>query len=155
VSSPEEDAWRQIVAHYGDAPDFPDEPDADEPDSAEPDSAEPDSANPDRSESDSAGPGGPDRQVDVPDEEEPDPFDEDRFVPPEPPPIPRPQGSRLVAWLGVFGAPILLAVCAIANFRLSSFISTLLVVWFLGGFGYLVWQMPKDRDDPYDDGARL
>jgi hypothetical protein len=146
VSSPEEDAWRQIVAHYGDAPAFPDEPDPDEPDAAEPDAAE----------ATAGEPGEPDRRVDVPVEEvAPEPLDEDRFVPPEPPPIPRPQGSRLVAWLGVFGAPILLAVCAIANFRLSSFISSLLVVWFLGGFGYLVWQMPKDRDDPYDDGARL
>jgi hypothetical protein len=31
----------------------------------------------------------------------------------------------------------------------------LLVAAFLGGFGYLVLTMPRDRDDPWDDGARL
>ena len=31
----------------------------------------------------------------------------------------------------------------------------LLVASFLGGFGYLVVTMPRDRDDPWDDGARL
>jgi hypothetical protein len=130
VSSPEDDAWRQIVDHYGDAPEFPEEPAAEL-----------------------------DLPVDVPVEEAPlEPEDADAlgaFVPPDPPPVPRPHGPRLAAWLGLFGAPILLIVSAIASFRLSSFISTLLVVWFLSGFGYLVWQMPNERDDPDDDGARL
>jgi hypothetical protein len=127
VSNPEDDAWRQIVDHYGDAPEFPEEPAAEL-----------------------------DLPVDVPAEEDiPEPEDPDAFVPPDPPPIPRPHGARLAAWLGVFGAPILLIVAAIASFRLSSFVSTLLVVWFLCGFGYLVWQMPNERDDPDDNGARL
>ena len=55
----------------------------------------------------------------------------------------------------MFGAPILLMVSAIASYRLSSFIAVLLVVWFLSGFGFLVWQMPNERDDPDDNGARL
>jgi hypothetical protein len=123
VSSPEDDAWRQIVEHYGDTPEF-----------LEPPAAE----------------------VDVPVEEPSRERDEEEgFVPPEPPPLPRPQGARLLAWLGVFGAPILLVVSALVGYGLPPMISTLLVIWFLGGFGYLVWQMPKERDDPYDDGARL
>ena len=123
MSSPEDDAWRQIVDHYGDTPEFPDEPAT---------------------------------EVDPPVEEVvPELEDPDVFVPPDPPPIPRPHGARLVAWLGVLGAPILLILAAMASFRLSSFISVLLVVWFLSGFGYLVWQMPNERDDPWDNGARL
>ena len=125
MSSPEDDAWRQIVDHYGDAPEFPEEPAA---------------------------------EVDLPVEEPPEPEDAedpDAFVPPDPPPIPRPHGPRLVAWLGVLGAPILLMVSAIASYQLSSFIAVLLVIWFLSGFGFLVWQMPNERDDPDDNGARL
>ncbi|MGD9959669.1 hypothetical protein [Nocardioides sp.] len=135
MSSRDDDAWRQIVEHYGDAPEFPDEP-ADEP-----------------------GPGA-DSEPGVP-EAEPfaDPADEvpelERFVPPDPPPLPRPRGARLFAWLGIFGSPVLLLVSLFLNLRLPSTISTLVVMWFLGGFLYLVYQMPKQRDDPWDDGARL
>ena len=30
-----------------------------------------------------------------------------------------------------------------------------LVAWFVGGFTYLVLQMPRGPRDPEDDGARL
>ena len=127
MSSREEDAWRQIVDHYGDAPAFPDEPVTDAED-----------------------------EIELPEPEAvEEPPEDDAFVPPEPPPLPRPRGARLVAWLGVFGAPILLLLSLFLSYHLPSSISTLLVMWFLGGFLYLVWQMPKQRDDPWDDGARL
>jgi hypothetical protein len=125
-SSRDEDAWRQIIEHYGDAPEFPDEPAVDDALSLE---------------------------VPVPDPEVLDDFG--AFVPPEPPPLPRPRGARLVAWLGIFGSPVLLLLSLFLNLRLPSSISTLVVMWFLGGFLYLVYQMPKQRDDPWDDGARL
>ncbi|CUR53969.1 conserved hypothetical protein [metagenome] len=126
-SSRDEDAWRQIVEHYGDVPDFPDSPE--QPD----DLAEPDEA--------------PEPADEIPEAE--------GFVPPDPPPLPRPRGARLFAWLGIVAPPILLLVSLVLTIRLPSTISTLLVMWFLGGFLYLVYQMPKQRDDPWDDGARL
>jgi hypothetical protein len=128
----DEKAWQEIVDHYGDVPEFPaaaSEPDLDAPElQSDPD---------------------PVADLDAALEEE------DRFVPPPPPPLPRPEGPRLLAWLGVFVAPIVLMIALMFQVRLPSLVSTGLVLWFLCGFGYLVWNMPRDRDDPYDDGARL
>ena len=80
---------------------------------------------------------------------------EDAFVPPPPPPIPRPTNDRLAAWLGVFGAPALLIVCTVAGVRLGSLLTLGLVAAFIGGFLYLVFRMPREPRDPFDDGARL
>jgi hypothetical protein len=134
--SAEDRAWRQIVAHYGDRPTFP-EPRATQFD---------------------------DRYDDQPSppEEPPEPADDadvledlDAFEPPEPPPLPRPEGLRLLAWLGIFVAPAVLLVLTIAGARLAPWVLLGLVCWFLGGFGYLVAKMPHDRDDGWDDGAVL
>ena len=38
---------------------------------------------------------------------------------------------------------------------LPAIVAWLLVGAFLGGFGYLVAQMPRGPRDPFDDGARL
>jgi hypothetical protein len=80
---------------------------------------------------------------------------EDRFVPPPPPPLPRVAPDRLVAWAGVFLAPLILLVATVFRLPLPTVIAWLLVVAFLGGFGYLVVQMPRGPRDPFDDGARL
>jgi len=128
----DEKAWQDIVEHYGDVPDFPaaePEPDLDDPElQSDPD---------------------PVSELDAAIEEE------ERFVPPPPPPLPRPEGPRLAAWLGIFLAPTVLMIALMFTVQLPHLISTGLVIWFLAGFGYLVWSMPHHRDDPYDDGARL
>ena len=80
---------------------------------------------------------------------------EERFVPPPPPPLPRPDNKRLVAWAGVLGVPLLLLVLVLASFRPPTLMSYALVAWFVGGFTYLVLQMPRGPRDPEDDGARL
>ena len=80
---------------------------------------------------------------------------EERFVPPPPPPLPRPENKRLVAWAGVLGVPLLLLVLVLASFRPPTLMSYALVAWFVGGFTYLVLQMPRGPRDPEDDGARL
>ena len=84
----------------------------------------------------------------------PEPED-DRYVPPPPPPLPRPQGIRLVAWLGLFGVPTVVLVCIVLNVSLPSPLGFLALVWFVGGFGYLVATMngPKDPEGGSDDGA--
>jgi hypothetical protein len=132
-----EDAeWRSIVDHYGDRPEFTPPP-TPEPEPPEPEPVE----------------------LELPAELgprswEPAPED-DRYVPPPPPPIPRPHGLRLVAWLGLFGVPTLVLIGLVLNVSLPSPLGFLSLVWFVGGFGYLVATMsgPKDPDGGGDDGA--
>jgi hypothetical protein len=87
---------------------------------------------------------------------EPADDDEDgRFVPPPAPPVPRPHGLRLAAWLGLFGVPAVVLLCIVLNVSLPSPLGFLALVWFVGGFGYLVATMsgPKDSGGGWDDGA--
>jgi hypothetical protein len=133
VSSRDEDeAWRQIVANYGDVPSLDDAP---RPEPREEYVVE----------------------NDAPDE--PDAVfpweDEGRFVPPPPPPVPRSTPDRLAAWAGLFGAPLVLLVALVLNLSLPTWAGYVLVAWFVGGFLYLVVQMPSGPRDPGDDGARL
>lgn len=159
---PELAAWRDIVAHYGDRAELS----AEEAGGAGAD-PEADGA----SEDPQAGPSYPQR-FGVFDDHVDEPFEpvdegedgedgfgaEGRFVPPEPEPI-QLTPARTAAWIGVLGAPLaaLLATVVVTATSLSvpTWVGALLVVAFLGGFGYLVVTMPKDRDDPWDDGARL
>lgn len=79
----------------------------------------------------------------------------ERYVPPPPPPLPRPSRDRLAAWAGVFGSPAVLLVCLVAGIGLPSLLAYALVAAFVGGFLYLVWQMPRGPRDPWDDGAQV
>lgn len=126
----EEEVWRDIVDNYGDPPVF------DEPEAAEP-VQQPSSAD----EADTWRP--------VPWE------DEGRFVPPTAPPVQLAEPPRLAAWLGVFVAPFILLVAVVLGWSFPSWLSVLLVGWFVGGFGYLVWTMQSGPRDPGDDGARI
>jgi hypothetical protein len=83
------------------------------------------------------------------------PADDDHFVPQVPPPVPRPERPRLIAWIGVLGAPLALLVVAIFRVPVPAILVYALIVWAVGGFGYLVAMMPRGPQDPYDDGARL
>ena len=84
------------------------------------------------------------------------PEDEGHFSPPPPPPIERPEPRRLVAWIALFGAPILGLVLLISPLALPPELGYLLFVSFVGGFGYLVWTMGgRGNDGGWDDGARL
>ena len=126
--SNEDEAWRAIVENYGD-----------------------------RAELDPA-------EVPAP-EPAPDPFavpaeltaafDEERFVPPPPPPLPSVPRDRMLAWIGLFGSPTVLLTALVLGIGLPSLLGYLLVGAFIGGFVYLVVQMPRGPHDPYDDGARI
>jgi hypothetical protein len=130
-----EDAeWRSIVNNYGDHPDFV-APSAPEP---EPEPAP--------------------VVFDQPPELAPAQaweLQSDRFIPRPPPPVPRPHGLRLAAWLGLFGVPAIVLLCIVLHISLPSPLGFLALVWFVGGFGYLVATMngPKDPDGGWDDGA--
>jgi hypothetical protein len=130
LDKPSEDAtWREIVANYGDRPAL--EVDA------ETQRAQPQAAEPEHPELADIG------------------SQDDRFVPPPPPPLPRVPKDRLAAWLGVFVSPLLLLFATVLRIELPTLASWLLIGAFLGGFGYLVAQMPRGPRDPYDDGAVL
>ena len=83
------------------------------------------------------------------------PVDDERYVPPPPPPIPRPAPPRAVAWAGVFGVPVLLLVSLVASLDLPLMIDYLMLVWFVGGFVYLVATMSREPREPWDDGSRI
>jgi len=138
--SNEDEAWRAIVDNYGDRVDLgPDE-------------------GPD---------GGPDQgtSADPQPDPQPDPFavpaeltvafQEERFVPPPPPPLPHVPRDRMLAWVGLFGSPAILLTALVLGIGLPPLVGYLLVAGFIGGFAYLVVQMPRGPHDPYDDGARL
>jgi hypothetical protein len=126
-------AWREIVANYGDRP-------AVDPEAAPSPEAQPQPA--DHSD------GHPELATDAP-------WLAERFVPPPPPPLPRLPFDRLLAWSGVFVSPLVLLVATVFQVHLPTIVAWLLIGGFLGGFGYLVAQMPRGPRDPYDDGARL
>lgn len=96
---------------------------------------------------------------------EPEPFsldaeleavpDDDRFVPPDPGPLPHVPRDRMLAWVGLFGSPTILLICLVLGIHLDSLVAYALVAGFIGGFLYLVIQMPRGPHDPWDDGARL
>jgi hypothetical protein len=124
----EDEAWRAIVENYGDRPDL------------DPADAPPEAA----------------AREEPPVAPVPSPTDDDeRFVPPPPPPVPRSSPDRLAAWAGLFGAPLVLLVALVLNVSLPTWAGYVLVAWFVGGFLYLVVQMPSGPRDPGDDGARL
>jgi hypothetical protein len=145
----EEQAWRAIVENYGDRAEIDDPPPPPAP----------------------AAPFGG-RFGDLrafPSEDENDPFvaaddadeaaeaadEEERFVPPEPPPLPRVEPDRMLAWVGVLGSPIVLLCALIFSISMPSWLGYLLVGGFVGGFLYLVVKMPREPRDPWDDGAQV
>jgi hypothetical protein len=145
----EDQAWRAIVENYGDRAEI-DEPPAPAAPTAPADPAS------------SAPFGG--RFGDLrafPSEDENDPFvaeevtEEDGYVPPEPPPLPRVEPDRMLAWAGVLGSPLVLLCALIFSISLPSWVGYLLVAGFVGGFLYLVVKMPREPRDPWDDGAQV
>jgi hypothetical protein len=80
----------------------------------------------------------------------------ERFQPPPPPPFPRPRTwQRGVAWSGIFVAPALALLIGLTSVYVPPLAGWALVVWFVGGFLFLVREMPKAPRDPWDDGSRI
>jgi len=83
-----------------------------------------------------------------------DPGDQhEHFVPPVPPPVPRATPARRLAWIGLFGPPIVMILAVALGWTFPSILSFALVAAFVGGFVFLVATMPRDREDGGDDGA--
>lgn len=139
----EEAAWEAIVAAYGERPEWDDASSASA--TEPPPAASPRAEHP-------AGRGAELPGGDDPVEPDLARAPEEHFVPQPTPPVPWPTPQRLIAWLGVFGVPTFVLVALLARVEVATWIGVLLMLWFVGGFCYLVASMRTERDDP-DDGA--
>jgi hypothetical protein len=83
----------------------------------------------------------------------PDPEPDERYVPDPQPPLTRPRLPILLAWVGIAYAAIVVLLAAF-GVRLPSWLGWLALAGFLGGFGVLVFNLPRSRP-PDDDGAVL
>lgn len=75
----------------------------------------------------------------------------DRFVPPDPGPLPRGDLTTRLAWAGVAGGPVFLLLAALFWRELPQMLLMAAVVAFVGGFVTLVLRMPRDRSSSGDD----
>lgn len=128
--------WRAIVANYGERAEVgPDEYADDDVAALTPETAEP-AYDPDVE---------PDLYLD----------DDERFVPPPVPPLPRTTPGRFIAWLGALGSPAIVVILLLAQVGVPRLLGWALIAAFVGGFGYLVATMPSEPRDPWDDGSRV
>jgi hypothetical protein len=139
--SAEDAAWQAIVDNYGERPHLDEESSAADP--------EPE-VEPERP-SDS----GPFPSIAEPTPVAPAVDPEEHYVPPPPPPIPRAEPARLLAWVGLFGVPTFVLVALVTRLPIASWLGLLLMVWFVGGFVFLVASMRSEPRDENDDGAVL
>lgn len=79
---------------------------------------------------------------------------EERFVPPEPPPLPKPAWPVLIAWLGL-GYSILIMLAAVVGVGPPPWAGWLALVGFVGGIGLLFARLPRHRPPDAGDGAVL
>jgi len=132
-------AWQEIVANFGDRVELSEDELTDEPAVVSFDDDVDEQFEPDAELYDDA-------------------YEHDAFVAPQPS-LPRTTPDRFFAWLGVLGAPVLAVVLFVLRATLGwwipSWVVDALVMAFLVGFGYLVFHMPREPRDPWDDGARL
>lgn len=140
----EDAAWRAIIEHYGDRADVSDLP-PDAPVESDQIRAEPEEPRFTVFERRWEEPLNTDATWD----------DEGHFIPPDPPPLPKLEPRRKLAWIGLFGAPAMMLVAVVFGWRYPGWVSFFLFAGFLGGFGYLVGTMPRTPggDGSGDDGA--
>lgn len=171
----EDDAWRAIVENFGERAVLDDEPPTARTGHAEPSSAELDPDDipiRDSSAPDAPADDGPTARHDVhgpfvpgpehdhepvrPSPSDPTSMhdDEGHFVPPTPP-LPYVPPKRLVAWATLVLVPLVLILAALTSRPVSGTVATLLIAGWVGAFGYLMWTMPTDPRDPFDDGSRV
>lgn len=78
----------------------------------------------------------------------------ERFVPPDPPPLPRGDLVGWLAWTAVIGGPLFLLLASQVWTDIGRIWIMLAVLAFIGGFAAIVARLPNSRnDDDTDDGA--
>jgi hypothetical protein len=83
------------------------------------------------------------------------PPEDEHYVPPVPPPLPRLDPVTKLAWLALFGGPLYLLISTATGAPISGLAAFLAVAAFVGGFVVLVLRMDNGRppDSGPDDGA--
>lgn len=76
---------------------------------------------------------------------------DERYIPPDPPPLPRPRLVSGLAWLGAIGAPLFLLMAALFWRTIPALWIGAAVLAFVAGFVTLIVRMP-DREEG-SDGA--
>ncbi len=148
----DDEAWRAIVDNYGDRPDLETQVEGK---SGDTDGSASDGLVDARPE-EIIGPARPPTREPGWDELSPAAgWEQERFVPPPPPPLPTTTLDRTVAWSGLLGAPAFLLVSLVLGIRLPEILNYLMIIWFVGGFVYLVLKMNREPRDPDDNGAVL
>jgi hypothetical protein len=159
--SDEDAAWRDLVARF-DVPAVTDQPspwpDREDPERKDPDGADPapDPAPVTMFQTETSTSGTPVvsswRTTGPP---APDPEDE-HFVPPTPPPLPRLEPLTKAAWAGLFGGPGYLLVATAAHWSIPAIAVFLAIAAFVAGVALLVIRL-NDSDPPApgddDNGA--
>jgi hypothetical protein len=82
--------------------------------------------------------------------------DEEHFIPPAPPPLPKLDSVTKGAWAALFGGPAYLVAATAAGWQVSGLAAFFAIAAFVAGFAILVLRMhdpgPGGPDDT-DDGA--
>jgi hypothetical protein len=86
-------------------------------------------------------------------ETEPERAAEDRFIPPDPPPLPELDLVGRFAWAGILGGPLLLFLGVLAPGLVGPAVVTVGIAGFVGGFLTLVLRSPNEPEDGWDDGS--
>jgi hypothetical protein len=81
--------------------------------------------------------------------------DDDRYHPPEPPPLPRGDLAARLAWAGVLLGPAFLLVAGLFWRSAPRLWLALAVLAFVGGFVTLVLRLPADRDESDGDNGAV
>jgi hypothetical protein len=161
--SSDEAAWQDLVARFdapapeagdGTAP-WPEREDlaGPEPSPPEPGSEsgpEPDSGPLPAAPEPASAPGSPGPGSGPRDSHAPEDPDDEHYVPPEPPPLPKLNPATKLAWFALFGGPAYLLICTVVGWHVSGLAAFLCVAAFIGGFAALVIRM--DNGGPRDSG---
>jgi hypothetical protein len=98
----------------------------------------------------------PDTSAGAPTDDSEGPEPEHHYVPPEPPPLGRPDLPSGIAWAGVLGGPVVLLLAAVLTWDLPGLLTAACVIGFVGGVVFLVTTMDDGRGrDGWDDGAQV
>jgi hypothetical protein len=79
---------------------------------------------------------------------------EERYVPEPLPPLQRPAIPALLGWIGI-GYAIVIVLAATFGLRFPTWAGWVAVGSFVGGFGILMTQLPRERPPGSGDGAVL
>lgn len=147
---PDEDvdaAFARIIAGWDDVPSLPDPEPPAAPEPADPPAVRPRLSGTSPAPQPPPLPGPRDHELPI------EPEQEEGYVPPEPPPLPRGDIATMLPWVAVVAGLLFLVFAGIFWRTASPLWLGVAVLAFVGGFVALVMRLPTHHDDADDDGA--